>query len=62
MQFRNGYEIEPGTYLLTEHRESGVPHHFLTAAEFRAEFSQFRIVHFHWDSRSRACLLAQKRG
>jgi SAM-dependent methyltransferase len=62
VHFRNGYRIEPGTYVLTDHPESGIPHHFFTATEFRDEFSQFDIVDFHWDSRSRACLLAQKKG
>lgn len=60
MRFRNGYEVEPGTYVLTDHPESGVPHHFFTGPELRGEFSEFRVVDFHWDSRSRACLLARK--
>ena len=63
VQFRGGYEIEPRTYVLTGHpAESGIPHHFFTTAELVSEFSRFRLADLHWDSRSRACLLARKSG
>ena len=58
--FRNGFEIEPGTYVLTEGREKGVPHHFFSTTELLDEFSHFVLVDFHWDSHSRACLLLRK--
>lgn len=59
--FRSGIEIEPGTIVLTEGREKGVPHHFFTITELLDEFSRFAFVDFHWDSYSRACLLLRKR-
>jgi SAM-dependent methyltransferase len=61
MRFRNGREIEPGTYVMERHREQGVPHHFFTTAELFGEYADFKIVDFRWDSRSRACLLTRKR-
>ena len=61
LRFRNGHEIEPGTYLLTDHLESGIPHHFFTTTELLDNYSRFKIIDLHWDSRSRACLLVQKR-
>ncbi|HUV44879.1 MAG TPA: class I SAM-dependent methyltransferase [Dehalococcoidales bacterium] len=61
LHFRNGHEIEPGTYLLTDHLESGIPHHFFTTTELLDNYSRFKFIDLHWDSRSRACLLAQKR-
>jgi SAM-dependent methyltransferase len=62
LHFRNGYEIEPDTYLLIDHLESGIPHHFFTTTGLLDTFSRFKIIDLHWDSRSRACLLVQKRG
>jgi len=62
IRFRpSGIEVEPGTIVLTEEREKGVPHHFFTLVELLDEFSQFSLVDLHWDSRSRACVLVQKR-
>jgi SAM-dependent methyltransferase len=61
MRYHSGIEIEPGTIILTEGREKGVPHHFFTTSELLEMFSCFTLVDFHWDSRSRACLLLRKR-
>lgn len=61
MRYHSGIEIEPDTIVLTEGREKGVPHHFFTTSELIEMFSRFTLVDFHWDSRSRACLLLRKR-
>jgi len=61
MRYYSGIEIEPDTIVLTEGREKGVPHHFFTTTELLHEFSRFTLVDFHWDNRSRACLLMKKR-
>ena len=61
MRYHSGIEIETDTIVLTEGREKGVPHHFFTTPELLSEFSRFELVDFHWDSRSRACLLLRKR-
>ena len=61
MRYYSGIEIEPDTIVLTEGREKGVPHHFFTTTELLNEFSCYKLVDFHWDSRSRACLLLRKR-
>lgn len=61
MRYHRGIEIEPDTIVLTEGREKGVPHHFFTTSELIDMFSCFALVDFHWDSRSRACLLLRKR-
>ncbi|HEY40346.1 MAG TPA: class I SAM-dependent methyltransferase [Dehalococcoidia bacterium] len=61
MRYHSGIEIEPDTIVLTEGREKGVPHHFFTTLELIEMFSRFTFIDFHWDSRSRACLLSRKR-
>jgi SAM-dependent methyltransferase len=61
MRYHSGIKIEPDTIVLTEGREKGVPHHFFTTKELLNEFSRLSLVDFHWDSRSRACLLLRKR-
>jgi len=61
IRFRSGVEIEPGTMVMDEGPDKGVPHHFFTMPELLSEFSRFKLVDLHWDSRSRACLLLRKR-
>ena len=60
MRYHSGIEIEPDTIVLMEGREKGVHHHFFTTTELLDELSRFTLVDFHWDSRSRACLLLKK--
>ena len=60
MKYHSVVEIEPDTIVLTEGHEKGVPHHFFTTPELIGLFSRFSLVDFHWDSRSRACLLLRK--
>ena len=61
IRFRSGVEIEPGTMVMDEGPDKGVPHHFFTMPELLSEFSRFTLVDLHWDSYSRACLLFRKR-
>jgi SAM-dependent methyltransferase len=60
IRFRSGVEIEPGTMVMDEGPDKGVPHHFFTMPELLSEFSRFTLVDLHWDSYSRACLLLRK--
>jgi len=61
IRFRSGVEIEPGTMVMDEGPDRGVPHHFFTMPELLEEFSSFNLIDLHWDSQSRACLLLRKR-
>lgn len=58
----NGVELEPATYLLNDHREAGIPHHFFLEEEFRGEFTGFEIERSYRDFRGRVCLLARRPG
>lgn len=58
--FKNGVEVEPNTYVLSEGHEKGVPHHFFDREELLNEFSKFDIVDLHQDNSDRTCMLAQK--
>jgi len=40
-----GEEIEPGTYMMAEGPETGVPHHYFSRAEIDALFSDVDVVH-----------------
>ena len=61
MRFHRGVEIEPGTMVLDEGPDKGVPHHFFTMPELLSEFSKFALIDLRWDSYSGACLSFRKR-
>ena len=56
----NGVEVEPGTFVLREGREAGVPHHFFVEDELLDEFASFEVVETHQDGNGAACLLLRK--
>ena len=58
----NGVELEPATYLLRDHREAGIPHHFFLEDELRGEFAAFEVERSYRDSGGRACLLVRRPG
>jgi len=61
IRFRSGVEIEPGTMVMDEGPDKGVPHHFFTMPQLLNEFSRFALIDLHWDSYSGVCLLLRKR-
>lgn len=42
--FGSGQEIEPGTFIPSEGRESGIPHHYFDEKEVRELFSDWEIL------------------
>ncbi|UCB43446.1 MAG: methyltransferase domain-containing protein [Dehalococcoidales bacterium] len=61
MRYYSGVEIEPGTMVMDEGPDKGVPHHFFTMPELLDELSRFALIDLRWDSYSGACLLFRRR-
>jgi SAM-dependent methyltransferase len=55
--------IEPSTFLPSEGREAGLPHHIFSREALEQAFQPFEILDVHPDTRGRhRCLLARKPG
>jgi SAM-dependent methyltransferase len=54
-------EIEPGTLVPLDGKEAGLPHHYFTPEELRAEFGGYEVLDVHLDATRHHCLTAIKR-
>jgi SAM-dependent methyltransferase len=53
-------EIEPDTFIPTDGREKGLPHHYFTPETLSALFKDYLITDIHLDNTRHYCLTAFK--
>ncbi len=53
-------EVEPGTLVPLDGKEAGLPHHYFSPEELRAEFASYAVLDEHADRTQHYCLIAVK--